>query len=65
MSRYFWKPVEESKRPLFAVVKGPYLQACEEVEKQHLVSAVGICEPQRSITPEDIGARLVVNEFEV
>lgn len=54
-------PVKEETRPLFAIAKGPYLQACEETENQHIVANLAQQEPQASITPEDIGARLSVN----
>lgn len=65
MSFYNWKPVDENGKRLFAIAKGPYRQACEEVERQRLSTEISICEPPRSITPEDIGARLSINEFEV
>ena len=64
MSYYNWEPVENQK-PLFAVVKWPCRHACEEVESQHPVSEISICEPQSSITQENIGARLSTNEFEI
>lgn len=65
MNFYNWKPVDENGKRLFAVAKGPCQQACEEAESQNLTSEISICEPQRSITPEDIGARLSIDEFEV
>lgn len=54
-------PVAEKARPLFAIARGPYLQACEEVENQHHAVSIEPHEPHASITPEDIGARLSVN----
>lgn len=64
MSYYNFEP-DENKRPLFAVVKAQPQQANEEAEGRNPVSEIEICEPQNSIAPEDIRARLSINEFEV
>lgn len=61
---YNWVPVTEQRRPLFAIAKGPYQQACEEAENQHLVASLTPRKPDASITPDDIGARLCV-DFEL
>ena len=58
---YNWVSATGKRRPLFAIAKGPYQQACEEAENQHLVASLAPREPGASITPDDIGARLCVD----